>query len=150
MKNMSDDEFVKFVSHFLQKKDLDKNKIIILNDYLSDAFSLNRKELIIFLIDHLEKVRKKNQDKNLIKELTSREYKSLNFKNKVEYWSGNLHGIMRNQVESCLDEYAIFTVEWYKIVKEYEPEFDNIMNTVFAENWRGHWDKNEYLKRVDK
>ena len=148
IKNMSDDELKKQIFSLLEKEASDEKKIILLNNYLSKTFDLNRKQLSVFLIEKLDKFRKANRYKYLEKELTSGQYKFLSFKKKVEYWSGKLHGQMRNQVEACLDEYSIYTPEWYITVKKYEPKFDDIMDIVFREKWGDYWDKNEYLKRI--
>ncbi len=88
------------------------------------------------------------------KSLSSGEEKYLNytFQEKVSFWSGELHQSMRWSVEDGEDPYSIYTLEWYKSTKEFEPDFDKIMDEVFEKKWGtgADWSKEEYLKRIGK
>jgi len=84
-------------------------------------------------------------------EKSEREYGSLNYEERVKYWSGTLHREMRWQAESGLDPYAIYDLEWYENIKKIEPDIDSIMDKIFTSYWNttgGHWSKEEYLKRI--
>lgn len=150
MNSMSDDLFKEMILKFLQTDFLDKEKILYLNDCLSEAFNLNRMELVTFLIGQLEKFRKLNKEKSIKTELTSPRYQLLSLDEKISYWAGGLHTIMRNQVESGFDEYSIFTVDWYNNIKKHEPDFEHILSVVFSEKLGNHWSKSEVLKRIGK
>ncbi len=79
------------------------------------------------------------------------EYPKFSFDEKVKFWSGALHQQMRWQVESGLDPYSIYDLNWYKLVKEREPNIDSIIDTVFEKYWSStgaEWSKEEYLKRL--
>lgn len=73
---------------------------------------------------------------------------NLSFDQKVEQWAGELGRQMRYQAEWGLDEYAMFTPEWYANAKIQEPLLDDIMNAVFGKFLSWEWDKNEYLRRI--
>jgi hypothetical protein len=78
-------------------------------------------------------------------------YPKFSFDEKVEFWSGQLHRKMRWQVESGLDPYAIYSIDWYNEVKKAEPNIDLIMNEAFKRYWGstgGEWSKEEYLKKI--
>jgi hypothetical protein len=58
---------------------------------------------------------------------------------------------MRWNGENGLDEWAIFTPEWYANAKTMEPDLDRIMDAVFELHWRGCWrvdEKSEFCRRV--
>ena len=82
------------------------------------------------------------------RQLQSEQYQRLDFAGKVDFWSGHLHQLMRNQVESGLDEYKIYSRAWYEGVKKYEPRFDDIMTEVFQKKWKNYWDESEYKRRI--
>ena len=77
-------------------------------------------------------------------------YENYSFDEKVIYWCEELNKRMRNQVESGLDEYAIFSPIWHRTMKRLEPDFDLIIIHVFKKfsfySWE--WKKVEYLKRI--
>ncbi|MGB3947578.1 MAG: hypothetical protein WBM13_06320 [Bacteroidia bacterium] len=75
-------------------------------------------------------------------------YSGFSFDEKVKHWSGTLFRQMRWQVESGLDPYAIYSLEWYNNVKKEERHFDEIMDVVFTKYWEDLWSKEEYLKRI--
>ena len=77
-------------------------------------------------------------------------YPNYSFQEKVSYWSGELHQQMRWQAESGLDPYSIYSTKMYQSTKEFEPDFDKIMDEVFSKYWGtgADWSKEEYLKRI--
>lgn len=118
-----------------------------INDYTHE-------ELLKMSNDKLSKLfeeeRKKEQKKGV--KLRDEIYPNYTFQEKVSFWSGQLHRQMRWQVESGLDPYIIYSPEWYQSTKEFEPDFDKIMDEVFDKKWGtgADWSKEEYLKRIGK
>ncbi len=92
----------------------------------------------------------KEQEKDM--KLRYEIYPNYTFQEKVSFWSGELHQSMRWSVEDGEDAYSIYTPEWYKSTKEFEPDFDKIMDEVFEKKWGtgADWSKEEYLKRIGK
>ena len=77
-------------------------------------------------------------------------YPNYTFNEKVSFWSGRLHQQMRWSEEDGEDPYSIYTPEWYKSTKDFEPDFDKIMDEVFSKYWGtgADWSREEYLKRI--
>jgi len=93
---------------------------------------------------------KSNWKKNIIDEkLFWRDiYPKYSFDEKVSYWSQTLNQQMRWQAESGLDEYTIFSRDWYISVKGIEPNIDRIIAMSFEKFLSWEWSQNEYLKRI--
>lgn len=102
------------------------------------------------LLDIIAKEDKKQEVAN--QHFEEQVYPNMTFEEKVKYWSGTLHTQMRWQAESGLDEYAIYTPEWYQSTKTHEPQFDKIMEEVIRKYWGvgADWDEQEYYKRIGK
>lgn len=58
------------------------------------------------------------------------EYPRLSAEEKVNFWTADIHRGMRAAGEYGLDEYSMFTAEWYDRVLKNEPNFDKIMLEV--------------------
>ncbi|MGG8495176.1 hypothetical protein ACQY1Q_02060 [Tenacibaculum sp. TC6] len=133
----------------------EKNYINSLNNLLSFIMQFDsRKDLFEMVVEELELVRKKGLEECLKKrpDLNKQSYINRTLIGKVNYWSGRLNQQMRWQVESGLDPYSIYTPEWYQSTKEFEPDFDKIMDEVFSKYWNTgvDWSKEEYLKRITR
>jgi hypothetical protein len=79
------------------------------------------------------------------------QYLNFSFDKKVEFWSEQLHHTMRWQIESGLDPYSVYDAEWYRDLKNLEPNIDLIMNTIFDKYWNSAgcgWSKEVFLKRI--
>lgn len=133
----------------------EENYINSLNDLLSSVIQFDsRKDLFEILVRELELIRKKGLEEYLEKrpDLNKQSYINKQFTDKVTYWSGRLHQQMRWQAESGLDPYSIYTANWYQSTKEFEPDFDKIMDEVFEKYWDTgtDWSKEKYLQRIGK
>lgn len=60
-------------------------------------------------------------------------YPSMNFFQKVDYWSGSIHRQMRYNGESGLDPYDVFSREDYEAWKLKEPLIDLIIVKIIDE-----------------
>ncbi|WP_271729860.1 hypothetical protein [Aquimarina algiphila] len=139
----------------LKLSSIDNEDIYVdkLNELLTNVFELeNRKDLSEIIISEIELLRQKGVKEYLSNrsDLKDLDYINKSFKEKTKYWSGRLHQQMRWQVESGLDPYAIYKPDWYQSTKEFEPDFDKIMDEVFSKYWGtgADWSKEEYLKRI--
>ncbi len=83
-----------------------------------------------------------------LKDLGDPAYGGYSPEQKIGFWEISLNRQMRRQVESGLDEYAIFNADWYNAIKRLEPEIDSIMDRVFKRPAFAGWNKQEYLKRI--
>jgi hypothetical protein len=146
--SLTDEEFINAANEWLEAQESKREKIVFLNFFLRQAMRRKRDYISRFIIKKMEEIRAKKKYVAIGRMLESEDYLNKSFEEKAKYWSGRLHGQMRNQVEWCLDEYSIFTPEWYAAVKRHEPDFDSIMDYVFENFWANYWDKKEYLKRI--
>ncbi len=116
-----------------------------MKDYTNEEFSkLSDKEKSkLFEIEREESAKELLHFEKVI-------YPNYGFDEKVKFWSGELHQSMRWLVEDGEDPYVIFTPEWYKSTKDFEPELDKIMEEVFSKYWGtgADWSKEEYFKRI--
>ncbi|GEM_PF-3087786 len=55
------------------------------------------------------------------------EYIKMNFEEKIKYWSSRFHRQMRWNIESGVDEMAVFSKADYETRKKYEPEIDELL-----------------------
>ncbi len=111
---------------------------------IGDIESLIRKKMIE-ISTQSRKINLERRD-----DLNNQTYNNQTFDEKVKYWSGRFHQQMRWQGESGLDEYAIFSPEWYESTSKFEPDFDKIMDEVFEKYLGTVWSKYEFLKRIGK
>lgn len=77
-------------------------------------------------------------------------YPGYTLEEKINFWAHTLNRQMRRQSESGLDEYLIYSPDWYKAIKRLEPAFDEIMDKVFEQPGFQEWRKEEYLKRIHR
>lgn len=78
-------------------------------------------------------------------------YPAYTFEERVTYWSGVLYQQMRWQEEEGLNPYDIYNLQWYEYVKNKEPDFDEIMDTIFTTCWNTsetNWSKEKYLEAI--
>ena len=111
---------------------------------MDDNLSEEEKKILSEMNSNWEKVK---QDEKLF---WDKEYPDFSFEDKIKYWASENQRLMRWQAESGLDEYDIFSPQWYKWAKEKEPEIDKIMDIAFEKYLSWEWSKEEYLKRIGK
>lgn len=82
------------------------------------------------------------------------EYPKKSHDEKVKYWAGILFKSMREQEESGLKIYAIYTEKWLKSTLEREPRFLEMLPNIYN-IWGGMFDSgkvdriiHEHLKRL--
>jgi hypothetical protein len=97
----------------------------------------------------MEDLRKDTYHANFIKSLP-KSYQKFSSVEKIKYWSETLNSSMRLQAEKGLDEYAVFSKDWYASFKNFDPDVDHILEQVFLIFDQNMWDwsKTEYLKRI--
>ncbi|WP_271785348.1 hypothetical protein [Aquimarina algiphila] len=116
-----------------------------MKDYTNEEFSKLSEEEKSRLFD-IEREESDNERLHFEKII----YPSYSLDEKVKFWAGELHQSMRWSEEDGEDPYAVYTADWYKSTKEFEPDFDKIMDEVFSKYWGtgADWSKEEYLKRI--
>lgn len=73
------------------------------------------------------------------------------FDEKVTYWAGGVHRLMRSCVEDGQDPYSIYNLTSYTKDKQQEPQLDSIMEQVFSSKWNTQgvdWDRSIYELRI--
>ncbi len=118
-----------------------------LKDYTQDEFSKMTDE-------EIDKLMEFERGENFKEELRFKqvEYPNYSFEKKVKFWGSTLHRNMRWLEEDGDDPYSIYSLDWYRSVKEKEPNIDDIMKKVISKYWGtgADWSKEEYLKRIKK
>ncbi len=99
-------------------------------------------------IKYMKEIEEDNYSK--MNKLEFPNYENLDLEGKADIWCSELNTYMRNQASSGLDEYLLFTPNWYKTMKRLDPEFDLVMELVFEKfkRYQWEWNKDEYLKRI--
>ena len=76
-------------------------------------------------LKELEAIEKGEKPK--VKSIWEKDYNKLNFDEKVNYWSANIHQQMRWNNESGVDEMAVFSKKDYEHWESQEPNIDELL-----------------------
>ena len=63
------------------------------------------------------------------------EYPKKNTEQKKAYWKETLEKGMKEQEKMGLPAFGIFNKSWFDSVKEQEPEIENLLNSLFENQW---------------
>ena len=121
-----------------------KPKKLLKEIRLEDINNLSNEEFVALMTG----LQKDHADK--MTDLGDPNYESYTIGEKINFWETSLNRQMRRQAEAGLNEYAIFSFDWYRAIKKLEPQFDYIMDQVFMRFSFSEWKKEEYLKRIKK
>jgi len=77
------------------------------------------------------------------------EYPTLSRDEKVKYWAGGMFRSMRDQEESGLKVYAIYSKEWLKDTLIKEPDFLRMLPNIYN-TWGGMFDSGKVDRIIQK
>lgn len=151
--------FIKIVKESREELTNDKlTKILVTRPELTEFFTLG--ELYLFkpnqlrLLDveslnsvlRIKENVKKDKDRNV---QFWEEYPNRSIEEKLKFWGGSLFRSMREQEESGLNPYTIYSERWLKETLEKEPQFMEMLPSIYN-IWGGMFDSNKVDRILHK
>jgi len=123
------------------------------NFTLEELKSFTKEQLAVLSIESLKsdlRMRKDMQEENeRIEKFWLEEYPTLSRDEKVKYWAGDMFRSMRDQEESGLKVYAIYSKEWLKDTLIKEPDFLRMLPNIYN-TWGGMFDSGKVDRIIQK